>query len=456
MIKYNQRQTLELLSLGQTYKAQMDAFFKDGSGDPEAASATYTAAVLKIKAAAKKATLKGKSLEWIAQDAKAVIYHRAFKGYGVKSLTYADLDIDAHVAALQDFPEGLAEVEELFKRFKTPGAIPPEEAAPYADYEEEKTPGDVRPQEGGIPAPDGQTRTNFPAQYIYSTDAVTKRLLSGKLQEKQPDEVLIGKDKSGAITLKISLDYKKLNQAGITFETRSKSLAPYDQEVLNAVFTLRVEGENRYIRPEDVYKVMIGDPRAKCPPAQLAQITETLEMLRLSLFYYDWTELARYRKVDAKLKPGKNIGNSYILELSKVCDGLYYLEQLPLLYRFAACLNQIGRMPLERKRISGTASTSKRRIKSYLLTRIDTMRARTDLSRNIRFDSLIDELKLLEPQTGEADDPQARSSDALKKARSRIYKKVEKHLEEMQKDGTIKGFTINYSGRKYESVTIEL
>lgn len=300
-----------------------------------------------------------------------------------------------------------------------------------------------------LPTPGSKPRTSWPDKYIYPTDNVTKTLFSGAMVPGQIHEVKIGKDKTGDIRAKIRVNYDQL--AGIEFQTRGKALTTDDKEILNAIITLRVEGGNLHITPEDVYRIIIGKPRAKCPAERRRQITETIEMLRETKFAYNWTELSRYKGLDLKLRPGRDVGDTHILDLSKVVDGLYYMEAVPMLYRFAASLGQIGRIPLDQKSLPGNASSDRTKLQTYLRERCDIMRVRKDYSRNIRFDTLFKDLGLLDMETGDT-----RSDAALKMKRSRIYDTVKKLLSAWEADGIINGYTVNMRGRQYESVTIDL
>ena len=304
-------------------------------------------------------------------------------------------------------------------------------------------------------------KTKYPSTYVYPTDKVTRSLFDGLMEAGAAREVKMGKDRKGPITAKIRVNYDQL--AGINFMTRDKTLSQFDQEVVNAVITLNVEGDNWAITPEAVYKIMRGNTRLRPSKEMRQRICESLDMLRLTRFQFNWKELLRYRGFNSDALPDGLAGDTYVLCLDQPINGAYRVIERPMLYKFAACLNQIGRIPLERRRLEGRTSSDLLQIQSYLQRCIDTMKARPEYSRNIRYDTMIKALGLMEPpkpdyDPWEMDKPpevKPRGETAQKLKRSRIYANVAKILDAWQAEGYIQGYTVNKKGRQYISVTIE-
>lgn len=345
----------------------------------------------------------------------------------------------------------LPDLMDSLQRLKEKGLLPTEEQ--LREYQEEHR----REQAKKAPKP----KTSYPDTYVYPTDKVTRTLFDGLTQPDQPRDVRIGKDRKGAITAKIRVKYDQL--AGITFMTRDKQLTQFDQEIVNAVITLNVEGDNWAITPDAVYKIMRGNTRLRPSKEMRQRICESLDMLRLTRFQFNWKELLRYRGFNADGLPDSLQGDTYVLCLDQPINGAYRVIERPMLYKFAACLNQIGRVPLERRSLEGRTSSDLLQIQSYLQRCIDTMKAREDYSRNIRYDTMIKALGLLDPPKQPEDvwaetppePPKPRGETAQKLKRSRIYANVAKILDAWQAEGYIQGYTVNKKGRQYISVTVE-
>lgn len=346
----------------------------------------------------------------------------------------------------------IPDLMDSLQKLKDKGLLPTEEQ--LREYQEAHQ----REQEEKAPKP----KTCYPDTYVYPTDKVTRTLFDGLTQPDTPRDVRIGKDRKGTITAKIRVKYDQL--AGITFLTRDKQLTQFDQEIVNAVITLNVEGDNWAITPDAVYKIMRGNTRLRPSKEMRQRICESLDMLRLTRFQFNWKELLRYRGFNADALPDGLQGDTYVLCLDQPINGAYRVIERPMLYKFAACLNQIGRVPLELRSLEGRTSSDQLQIQSYLQRCIDTMKARDDYSRNIRYDTMIKALGLMDPPKPPEDiwaekqpePPKPRGETAQKLKRSRIYARVGKILDAWQAEGYIQGYTVNKKGRQYVSVTIDL
>lgn len=349
----------------------------------------------------------------------------------------------------------LPDLMDSLQRLKEKGLLPTEEQ--LREYQEAH----AREQREKAKAPP-KPKTSYPETYIYPTDKVTRTLFDGLTQPDKPRDVKMGKDRKGKpINAKIRINYDQL--AGITFMTRGTQLTQFDQEIVNAVITLNVEGDNWAITPDAVYKIMRGNTRLRPSKEMRQRICDSLDMLRLTRFSFNWKDLLHYRGFNADALPDGLAGDTYVLCLDQPINGAYRVIERPMLYKFAACLNQIGRVPLERRSLEGRTSSDLLQIQSYLSRCIDTMKSRPDYSRNIRYDTMIKALGLMDPPKPPEDiwadtppePPKPRSEKGIARKRERIYSNVGKILDRWQAEGYIQGYRVNKKGRQYESVTID-
>lgn len=364
--------------------------------------------------------------------------------------TWDDLDIYEQVDELNRRPDGAeyyTKVLKLWDRYHE-GDVTRAEAEPHKDYMPirveiavdmalDKIDGEALPAIRG---------TNYPKQLIYTTDAVTQKIFSGELVSKTLAPVRVSPKKSEEpINTVVMIDYEHLE--GVSF-SRQKAFTPFDREVLNAVTTLYVEGNNEYITAEAIYKIMTGDTKARLQPVMRGKIVESMAILGRTFVKIDATrEALEFYNVDRmEFEESALIIRKATVERGKERVDAYQILGAPILYKYASGKKQIGRAPAKLLKSSLKTSEEIIILKGYLLRRVEQMKNSARTSRNIRYATIFESLGTFDGLT----DPQK------VKKRGKLYKFVDTILSEWVTDGYITSYSVNKNNNTYESITIAL
>lgn len=425
---------------------------------------TFTNDRDRVVSVAHERTIKGFSTVKLYEDTVAAIMYDVWRQIRTNEIsienggvamrhpaeTWDDLDIYEQVDELNRRPDGAeyyTQVLKLWDRYQE-GDITRAEAEPHKDYMPirveiavdmalDKIDGEALPAIRG---------TNYPKQLIYTTDAVTQKIFSGELISKTLAPVRVSPKKSEEpINTVVMIDYEHLE--GVSF-SRQKAFTPFDREVLNAVTTLYVEGNNEYITAEAIYKIMTGDTKARLQPVMREKIVESMAILGRTFVKIDATrEALEFYNVDSMaFEESALIIRKATVERGKNRVDAYQILGAPILYKYASGKKQIGRAPAKLLKSSLKTSEEIIILKGYLLRRVEQMKNSARTSRNIRYATIFESLGTFEGLTDQQ----------VKDKRKKLYKSIATVFDEWKADGYITEYTVNKNNNAYESITIAI
>lgn len=418
----------------------------------------------RVVSVAHERTIKGFSTVKLYEDTVAAIMYDVWRQIRTNEIsienggvamrhpaeTWDDLDIYEQVDELNRRPDGAeyyTKVLKLWDRYQE-GDVTRAEAEPHKDYMPirveiavdmalDKIDGEALPAIRG---------TNYPKQLIYTTDAVTQKIFSGELVSKTLAPVRVSPKKSEEpINTVVMIDYEHLE--GVSF-SRQKAFTPFDREVLNAVTTLYVEGNNEYITAEAIYKIMTGDTKARLQPVMREKIVESMAILGRTFVKIDATrEALEFYNVDRmEFEESALIIRKATVERGKERVDAYQILGAPILYKYASGKKQIGRAPAKLLKSSLKTSEEIIILKGYLLRRVEQMKNSARTSRNIRYATIFESLGTFEGLTDQQ----------VKDKRKKLYKSIATILDEWKADGYITDYSVNKNNNAYESITISI
>ena len=197
-------------------------------------------------------------------------------------------------------------------------------------------------------------RTRYPNRFVSPVDKVSNiafnyaEVKNLMLYDGHPVSILVGKQGSKKeIATMVSINFDEIEKRGVEI-FGSKELSMYDREVHDAIATLCVEGENRWITPQMIYQTMTGDPEARLHPRQTEAINNSVTKMMHSYILIDATREAQAFgfdnfQYDGSLIPAERVtvtlnGNTVV--------GIHLLR-IPPLYEYAERKGQIGRADIK-------------------------------------------------------------------------------------------------------------
>lgn len=291
--------------------------------------------------------------------------------------------------------------------------------------------------------------TKAPKQWITPIDKVSSKAFDGEgtLYNKKliSDKKLIGVEVGGRKSKKeilsmVSLDFsdKAIQISG------KKELTPYDRDVHDALVTLYVDGDNKYITPQMIYKTMTGNQETKLTPKQLEAINNSLNKLMYSKLVIEASnaECEAYG-FDKWTYEGTVIqGEKATARVNGVIVEVYHLLREPALYTYASLKNQISRLDIKLLNSPVNKNEENITLQSYLLRRINGIKS-AKISTTILYSTIYEQL-----------DIQASSDGALRKKKLKVRNTVKKILDYLKAQDFIKNYTENTNGQEVKSITI--
>lgn len=251
-------------------------------------------------------------------------------------------------------------------------------------------------------------------------------------------EVNVGGNKKEILTI-INIDYESKDI------TLPKSFTSYDRTVLNACISL-FEASNECFTVDMVYRCMNGLTDSEKPtPQQKGAITKSLDKMRFLYCNIDFTAEAKARKGDTT----KAMMESYILNSDKVTLEAggnevigYKFNTKPILYQYAQQSKQIISIPIGLLNTKNALSSTDEVIviREYLIRRIETMKNTNGKSNKILFDSIYQEIGLINKPT--------------KQKADKIRTSVKKILDYWKSEKYIKGYNEYKEGRTFRGIEI--
>lgn len=294
-------------------------------------------------------------------------------------------------------------------------------------------------------------RTRYPNKFVSPVDKVSNiafnyaEVKNLMLYNGHPVSILVGKQGSKKeIATMVSINFDEIEKRGVEIFGR-KELSMYDREVHDAIATLCVEGENRWITPQMIYQTMTGDPEARLHPKQTEAINNSVTKMMHSYIIIDATREAQAFgfdnfQYDGSLIPAERVtvtlnGNTVV--------GIHLLR-IPPLYEYAERKGQIGRADIKllNSPLNKTEETAV--LQGYLLRRILAIKnPHNKQSNHIVYETIYKQLEISAP-----------NDNALRKKKIDVRKKVKAILDYWKKVGFIQGYEEITKGQAIYSIII--
>ena len=235
-------------------------------------------------------------------------------------------------------------------------------------------------------------------------------------------------------------------------------LTAYDKEILNTVCSICHVG-NRIITISDIYRVMNGNTTKQPSPAALTKIEASLRKLNQTTIYIDFTDEINKNYIvldddtDERFIKGTVEGRllEFMFFTGETNRGrtIKAIEILcpPILYYYSKMKNGLLPIPaqmLNTQSISATDDVIV--IRAYLAKQVVLLKEKKRNNNKILYSTLLEECTIELPAEGQ--------EQANYMARKR--KDIGKILDEWQKNGYIKGYQEEKTGKKYTGVTISV
>ena len=294
-------------------------------------------------------------------------------------------------------------------------------------------------------------RTRYPNKFVSPVDKVSNiafnyaEVKNLMLYNGHPVSILVGKQGSKKeIATMVSINFDEIEKRGVEIFGR-KELSMYDREVHDAIATLCVEGENRWITPQMIYQTMTGAPEARLHPKQTEAINNSVTKMMHSYIIIDATREAQAFgfdnfQYDGSLIPAERVtvtlnGNTVV--------GIHLLR-IPPLYEYAERKGQIGRADIKllNSPLNKTEETAV--LQGYLLRRILAIKnPHNKQSNHIVYETIYKQLEISAP-----------NDNALRKKKIDVRKKVKAILDYWKKVGFIQGYEEITKGQAIYSIII--
>lgn len=286
------------------------------------------------------------------------------------------------------------------------------------------------------------TRTNYPTHFIAPTDKVSRLAFDGKFTDTPTPLAMENRKSRKKITSYVSIDFDDLN-GSIQIKGRRK-LTPYDREVHDAIATLFVIGENEYITPQMIYKVITGNPEARLEKKQAEAISNSITKCMYSKITINAKEEAAAYGFDDFNYDGNLIsGERKTATLNGTVLECLHILRSPILYELANNKNQISRFDIKLLNTPINKTEEIIVLQGYLYRRILSMKNNYNLSKTIVYSTVYEQI-----------DVTAASDGALRKKKSKVRGQIKEILTYWKEEGFILGYCENKHGQELYSVTI--
>ena len=204
-----------------------------------------------------------------------------------------------------------------------------------------------------------------------------------------------GSNKEINTLVAINFDFNKLREKGLSIHGNEK-LTPFDRIVLDAITTLFVDGQNKYISTNMIFRIMTGDKNRRISPNYAEEINNSIAKLMCSQIIIKANEEAI---MYPKLKNFEYRSSILPAEMAKAkLNGTEIacirVDREPPLYLYANHKNQISKIELAliQKPFEGKIHENKESltILYYLVRRIIALKR--NMSHIIKYETIYNEL----------------------------------------------------------------
>lgn len=344
-------------------------------------------------------------------------------------------ELHLHFKALKNDKEALAVINDYIIAAVT--------NSPYIAKYDATAPPEEDMQDLGFT--EATVKTFYPVNFLTPTDKVSNLAFSNELTGGQIKELAMERrGRKKQITTLASIDFEKLD-GSVQIKGR-RELTAYDREVHDAIITLFVDGGNEYITPQMIYQVMTGNPDAYLEKKQAEAISESITKCMYSRLIIDASEEAKEYGFDSFKYDGNLIsGERVTATLNGTVAECLRILRPPVLYEYANKKNHIGRFDIKLLNSPINKTEEIITLQGYLYRRILSMKGSSNLSKNIVYDTVYNQIEVT-----------AASDGALRKKKSKVRDQVKRVLDYWKQENFIAGYVENKRGKRIYSVTIRL
>jgi len=289
--------------------------------------------------------------------------------------------------------------------------------------------------------PQISTKTVFPRELVLSTDKVTQKVFSGKLDSNESFSVITGRKGNKEISALLSIDFDDLGKDVL--------LEPFDKAVHAAVGSLYDAG-NEYMTPQMIFKVQSGNKKSKITENNFHEISKSVQKCIDTKIELDASaEAAAYGFDKAKATYYGQLlmaDRMKIVELNGEVVEAIHVYRKPILYEYAEMKNQVARIDLSLLDTPLNKTNEVLILQDYLLRRISAMKnPKSKLDKTILYKTIFEQIKI-----------EAETDGALRKKKTKIRSQVRDMLDYWKEHNFIKNYTETKRGSGYYSINIFL
>lgn len=287
-------------------------------------------------------------------------------------------------------------------------------------------------------------RTTTPEEMVFSTAKLTNEFFKGDIRPGHGKQVNVQKTdmaKKSPVFTYVWIPVEEMKENGMIDAWRDFS--QYDQEVLEAVTTLYVEG-NEYITDSMVYDLMTGNPGVKLSKNQKEEINATFTKLMYTPIRIDATQETKMGwtsfKYDAPILPAERV----TANINGVEVPCIHPFRIPPFYAYSSTKKQIGRIPISLLKTPIKKNSEVIALQSYLYRKILKMKKNPKQKRAIRYDPIFECLGI-----------EAKSNGALRKKTMKVRNNIRTILDFWKQKGFINGYS-EYYGEKGKHIGVKI
>lgn len=288
-------------------------------------------------------------------------------------------------------------------------------------------------------------RTTTPEELIFSTSKLTREIFNGdQVKTGKPQKINVQKAniaKKNPVNTWVWIPIDEMKEKGIIDAWRDFS--QYDQEVLEAVTTLYVEG-NDYITESMIYDLMTGKPGGTLSENQKEEINATLTKFMYTPIRIDSTQETKMGwtpfKYDAPILPAERV--TAIINGNEV--SCIHPFKTPPIYEYSALKNQLGRMKVRLLKTPIKKNPEVIAIQGYLYRQIIRMNRNPKQNRSIKYDSVFKAIGI-----------EAKTDGAFRKKTMKVRNTIRTILDFWKQERFIKGYS-EYYGAKGKHIGVKI
>lgn len=288
-------------------------------------------------------------------------------------------------------------------------------------------------------------RTTNPEELIFSTSKLTREIFNGdQVKTGKPQKINVQKAniaKKKPVNTWVWIPIDEMKEKGIIDAWRDFS--QYDQEVLEAVTTLYVEG-NDYITESMIYDLLTGKPGCTLSKKQNKEIYDTLTKFMYTPIRIDSTQETKMGwtpfKYDAPILPAERV--TAIINGNEV--SCIHLFRTPPLYEYSEPKKQLGRMKVRLLNTPIKKNPEVIAIQGYLYRQIIRMNRNPKQSRSIRYDSVLEAIGI-----------KAKTDGAFRKKTMKVRNNIRIILDYWKQERFISGYS-EYYGAKGKHIGVRI